>query len=296
MKKNLLFLILVSSSIYTNAQSPAIGWQKPVGDTGYSDTIRTVKPTSDGGFIAVGSYAIDGINNSDYLIIKMNSAGTVQWQKIYGGGGSDYANDVIQTTDGGYIIAGSTTSIDGDITTLNYGGSDAWIIRLNNSGNITWRYTFGGSGNDTITSIAKTASGNYAFVGTSNSQNGNIPNHFGGYDIWFMQLSPIGGYIASNSFGGTGNESTPSIIATADGGFAIIGTSNSSIGPYHGNNDVLFLKVASDGAFTFYNLFGGSYDDIGYSLVQTTTGDFYFAGQSSSANGDVTGNQGGTDV
>src|SRR5689334_1581411 len=77
----------------------------------------------------------------------------IEWQKCLGGSFGDNATSIIQTADGGYAVAGTTESNDGDVTTVNHGGLDIWVVKLNSSGVIEWQKSLGGSDEDSPTSI-----------------------------------------------------------------------------------------------------------------------------------------------
>ena len=112
-----------------------------------------------------------------------NTAPT-KWQKLLGGSGSDLARSVQQTGDGGYIVAGdSTSSASGNVTGTNHGGNDYWIVRLDSTGNIVWQKLLGGSGDDIANSVQQTADGGYIVAGNSGSSaSGDVTgtNHGGG--------------------------------------------------------------------------------------------------------------------
>ena len=112
-------------------------------------------------------------------IVKLNSSGTIQWQKSLGGTGDDAGSSIEQTSDGGYIVAGYSNSNDGDVTG-NHGDHDSWIIKLNTTGNILWEKSFGGSKFEGITSIDKTSDGGYIIATYSNSNDGDVNGNHGG--------------------------------------------------------------------------------------------------------------------
>jgi hypothetical protein len=134
-----------------------------------------IKSTSDGGYIVCGySISTNGtvtgpIGNYDYWILKLDSLGNIEWQKSLGGTNEDYATDILQTNDGGYIVIGDTKSTNGNVIG-NHGLFDIWIVKLNNLGVIEWRKTYGGSNDDRISSqqgnfsIAQTLDGGYIFT------------------------------------------------------------------------------------------------------------------------------------
>jgi len=156
-----------------------IEWQKCLGST-WDDRAKSIYQTFDGGFIVVGDVMSDGDNITGYhdkldaWIVKLDESGNLQWEKCLGGSGLDFANSVQQTTDGGFIIAGETNSNDGDLSGINKGMSDYWIIKLDTSGNIIWQKSLGGSGNDIARSIVQTTDGGYIVAGGSGSDDGDI--------------------------------------------------------------------------------------------------------------------------
>lgn len=141
-------------------------WQKSLG--GYGDESisydRAMDQTNDGGFIIAGSsnsndsYISGNHGASDYLIIKMDESGEIEWQKCLGGSGYDGANAIVQTSDGGYMVAGHSNSNDGDVSG-NHSGYDYWIVKLDAFGNLVWQKSLGGYGEDSASSIDQTSDG-----------------------------------------------------------------------------------------------------------------------------------------
>ncbi|MBK9461169.1 MAG: hypothetical protein IPN94_17490 [Sphingobacteriales bacterium] len=155
---------------YKNSNTLTIQWQKTIGN---NDTVTiNVQQTTDGGYILAGDKK-DTQNGLDYWIAKLNSNADIEWEKTYGGNRTDEAKSIQQTTDGGYIVAGSTFSNDGDVTNNN-GGNDAWILKLSTNGDIEWQKTYGGSADDYFKSIKQTTDNGYITVGHTYSNDGNI--------------------------------------------------------------------------------------------------------------------------
>ena len=143
MRKRYFFILLITQLGFS--QAPAIEWQKSLGGT-LDDTANCIQQTADGGYIVAGytqSNNGDVTGNHggyDCWIIKLNSTGTIQWQKCLGGASFDYATKIQQTTDGGYIVAGQASSTDGDVTG-NHGNDDCWVVKLTDTGTIQWQKT-----------------------------------------------------------------------------------------------------------------------------------------------------------
>ncbi|NHZ86117.1 MAG: T9SS C-terminal target domain-containing protein, partial [Planctomycetia bacterium] len=102
--------------------------------------------------------------------IAMAQAPTIEWQNTIGGSSADYLHAIHQTTDGGFILGGTSGSgISGDKTEPNQGRSDYWVIKLDETGNIIWQNTIGGSHSDNLHAIQQTTDGGYILGGTSES-------------------------------------------------------------------------------------------------------------------------------
>ena len=134
-----------------------------------NDDAYSVQQTTDGGYIFTGYTRSFGNGGSDDLyLIKTNSDGEEEWTKTFGGSSSDYGRSVQQTTDGGYILTGYTTS-------FGNGGSDAYLVKTNSDGEEEWTKTFGGSSSDYGRSVQQTTDGGYVVAGyTTSFGNGRL--------------------------------------------------------------------------------------------------------------------------
>jgi hypothetical protein len=158
------------------------------------------------------TYEYSERTTDDYWVVKLSSSGDIKWQKSLGGSGSDEANSIQQTSDGGYIVAGYSNSNDGDVsgnhTFDEYTTYDYWVVKLNSSGGIEWQKSLGGSGSDGARSIRQTSDGGYIVAGSSNSNNGNVSgNHTytytntyeyyerttNSFDYWVVKLASLNG-------------------------------------------------------------------------------------------------------
>ena len=275
-------------------------WTKCLGGTG-EDIANLIKQTSDGGYIVGGStdsndgYVVGNHGNLDCWIIKLNSTGDTVWTKCLGGSASDYTTSIEQTTDGGYIIAVSSASNDGDVAGNN-GGTDYWIVKLSSTGNILWTKSLGGTGNETATSIKQTTDGGYIVAGGTTSTNGYVTGNHGGRDYWIIKLNNIGDTIWTKCLGGTADEglsySDPDIQQTIDGGYILSGytySNNGDVSGNHGAADYWIVKLNSSGSITWQKCFGGSDFELATSIKQTADGGYVVTGYANSANQDVFG-------
>jgi hypothetical protein len=232
------------------SNSGAIQWQKTIGGS-HADGAYSFHATRDGGYIAVGyTYSNDGDvsgnhGGADAWVVKLSSSGTIQWQKSLGGSNEEIARSVQPTTDGGYIIAGSTKSNDGDVSG-NHGDADAWIVKLSSTGAIQWQKSLGGSNEDIVRSVQTTTDGGYIVAGSTTSTNGDVSGNHGSEDAWVVKLSSSGAIQWQKSLGGTANDFAHSIKPTSDGGFIIAGqamSNNGDVSGNHGDADGWVIKL-----------------------------------------------------
>jgi gliding motility-associated-like protein len=271
------------------------------------DLANDIRQTKDQGFIIAGeSSSSDGDLNtnkgaSDYWLIKLDIGGQLQWQKTYGGSGYDIAHSVLQTSDGGYIAAGESSSGNGDVTG-NHGNIDYWVIKVDNAGNLKWQVAYGGSMGDNALDLAASADGNYYITGQTYSSNFDVKGKYGGnnnQDIWLLKIDPQGTLIWQKCIGGSGAETFFSVSGTYDGGCVMTGFAQSHDGdlniPYL-SKDFAVIKVSSSGKVQWHGQYGGTaYGGSGLGVCQTTDGGYIIAGMSKSVDGDISSNHGDRD-
>ncbi len=219
----------------------------------------------------------------------------IEWQKCIGGTDWDFGRSIQQTTDGGYIIAGSTRSNNGDVTGNHGFNGDYWVVKLDGSGNLQWQKCFGGSSGDYANSIQQTTDGGYIVAGACYSNDGDITGYHGNGDYWVVKLDDSGNIQWQESLGGTSGDDANSIQQTADGGYIVAGQSFSNDGDVTGNHgdwDYWIVKLNGSGNLQWQKSLGGSNDDYANSIQQTADGGYIVAGVVWSTDGDVTGNHG----
>ncbi|OGF66469.1 MAG: hypothetical protein A2Y62_17480 [Candidatus Fischerbacteria bacterium RBG_13_37_8] len=237
-------------------------WQKAFGGIN-DDSANSVQQTSDGGYIVAGRTNSFGEGSDDLLVIKLNAIGNILWRRTFGGINNDSAGSVMQTSDGGYIVAGRTDS-------YGAGDYDVLVIKLNSTGNILWRRTFGGINNDSAGSVMQTSDGGYIIAGYTYSYGA------GDYDVLVIKLNSTGNILWRRTFGGINAEFYGSRIEqTSDGGY-ILGVETNSYGA--GSYDVLIIKLNATGNILWRRTFGGTDWDFFYSVQQTSDGGYFIAG------------------
>ena len=173
-----------------------LDWQRSLG--GYQNELAYyIQQTNDGGYIIAGESnsgngdVTDTYGGSDYWIVKLTSTGELDWQRSIGGSDDDYAYSVQQTNDGGYIIAGSSESNDGNVSE-NHGNYDYWIVKLTSTGELDWEKSLGGSDLDESFSIQQTTDRGYVIAGCSESNDGDVSENHGSRDYWIVKLTSTG--------------------------------------------------------------------------------------------------------
>jgi hypothetical protein len=300
--KKILLPLLLIVLVIPQLKSQTIEWEKNFGGSD-NDYLFFNQQTDDGGFIAVGSTeSTDGdISENagfmDYWIIKINQNGEMEWEKNLGGTDSESARYVEQTSDGGYILCGNSKSNDGDVGGNN-GDSDYWVVKLDEDGEIMWEKNYGGSSNDFAWSIKQTTDEGDIVSGYSGSSDGDVSGNNGSTDYWILKLDVDGEIVWDKNLGGSSNETARYIQQSEDGGFVVAGFSRSNDGDVGGNNggfDYWIVKLNSDGEIMWEKSLGGSNDEIGWSVEELITGGYIVCGYSNSNDGDVGGNNGGSD-
>ncbi|OYU83133.1 MAG: secretion protein [Flavobacterium sp. BFFFF2] len=279
-------------------------WQKSLGGTG-NDYVTSILTTSNGDFLVAGTtFSNDGDvsgnhGGSDCWVVKLSAVGDVMWQKTLGGSSDDSAYSIKPTQDGGFIVAGSTLSFDGEVTG-NHGGSgeDAWIVKLSATGTLVWQKTLGGTNADTIYDIQTNSDGSFILAGYTISNDGDVVGNHGSTDAWVVQLSGTGTLLWQKTLGGTDIEWANNIQLTPDGGFIVscdAYSTNGDVTGAHGEKDAWLVKLASNGSIMWQKAFGGTSMDGAQSVHCTSDGGYVFVGASTSLNGNVSGNHGYAD-
>ena len=229
----------------------------------------------------------------------------IEWERSLGGTNYDYGFESQITSDGGYIITGWSSSIDGEVTG-NHGETDYWVVKLDSSRIIVWQKSLGGLHYESSTTILETSDGDFMVGGNSISRTGDVGNNYGDpdaddqtNDIWVVKLDPNGLIIWEQNYGGSNNESCKSIIETSSGEFVIAGTASSydhDVTGLHGDYDIWIIKIDTDGMLLFAKTFGGSDIEYAGEIKETIDGGFIVAGSSYSNNFDLDDNYGESDV
>jgi len=239
----------------------------PNGDTVWTRTFggsqdespSSVERTVDGGCIVCGNTSSFGAGGEDVWLIKTDSNGDTLWTRTFGGSGNDAGTSVQQTTDGGYIISGTTRS-------FGAGSKDVWLIKTDSMGDTLWTKTFGGDSIDCGGSAQQTADGGYIVVGWTFSYS-DSPR------IYLVKTNAGGDTLWTKTIGGRGWVEGFSGAQVKDGGYIIVGICGVGL------PDVYLVRTDANGDTLWTRTFGGLDFDGGYSVQQTADGGYVIAGQ-----------------
>ena len=260
------------------------------------ENLTSFKQTRDGGYLLAGySYSTTSGDKTqplqgfyDFWIVKLDAMGIKEWDKDFGGTNWDQLFSAQQTTDGGYILAGSSWSgSGGDKTQGVVGTDDYWIVKTDSVGTKLWDRDFGGTSNDELYSIQQTEDGGFILGGYSSSPAGGdkTQNTLGGADYWIIKTDSLGIKQWDKDFGGTGSEQLTFIQQTNDKGYILGGYSSSGISgdktqSTFGLQDYWIVKTDSLGIKQWDQSFGGTLSDYLYSLTQTIDHGYILGGVS----------------
>ena len=277
-----------------------------------NESAQAIINTTDGGYAILGhAQSMDGdvttkSNESyDYWLLKYDATNQLEWQKTYGGSADDRGADLIQTSDGGYVIVGKSKSNDFEVSE-NAGFDDFWVVKLDSNGSVYWENSFGFAGSDVPYSIIQTNDDGYLLTGVldvsaSNGQgdrNSILSRHAGG-DYWVIKLNSNGVKQWSNYYGGSFTDTAYDAIQTEDDGYIIVGSSDSNdvdITNNKGTYDFWIIKISATGNLVWEKSFGGSEIDEAHAISKSADGNYLIVGDTRSSDLDISQNNGAADL
>jgi hypothetical protein len=236
-------------------------WTRTYGGIG-GDEGHSVLQTSDSGYIIAGYTISFGAGSEDVYLIKTDSLGDTLWTRTYGGPGSDFGYSVQQTTDGGYIIAGTTESIGA-------GAGDAYLIKTNDLGDTLWTRTYGTDLEEEGSSVQQTLDGGYVIVSYFDVW------RVGDEDAWLIKTDSLGDTLWTKAYRLGFWNRPKSVQRTADGGYIITGYATQ----YGSRIELPFLvKTDAQGDTLWKRRYYGMQHHRGYSCQPTLDGGYIIAG------------------
>jgi len=284
-------------------------WEKTYGGS-MDDFLRAFEPTTDGGYMIGGEsrsddfdvsehYGVAGLT-SDFWVVKIDSAGNIEWEHAIGGMEGDECLDIIEASDGSYMALGFTASVDGDVLT-NHGGTDFWLVQFSAEGEIIWQKTYGGSDSDYPCSIHETGDGGFIMAGKTISTDGDVTSNHGIFDFWAVKIDTSGDILWQQCYGGSRSEEAFDMHITNDNGFIFCGTSASSDGDvsvHYGSiyyPDIWVMRTDVSGVMEWQKTFGGSDIENDPAITVLSDSVFVFAASTTSTDFDITSFYGNPD-
>ncbi|RLD73592.1 MAG: hypothetical protein DRI87_03520 [Bacteroidetes bacterium] len=270
-------------------------WEKIIGGSRI-DMIQDATITNDGGIVVLGwTGSPDGdvteyFGMYDMWLVKLNSEGDIEWDRSFGTDDFDWGYSIIQTSDGGFLVGGSSYVGNGGNLTcdpFNY-ESEAVIFKLDSIGNIEWQNCYGGSGDESVYAIIELDDG-YVFCGDGWSEDGDLTDSgwHGNSDFWVVKLGFYGNIVWQKCYGGSRGEYPLQILKEADNSLIIYGITKSNDGDVSGNhssseydNDIWIIKLSSEGELLSQQCIGGTRNElIDFGVVKKNDYDYVIAAQ-----------------
>ena len=290
-----------------------VEWDKNFGFLG-SDQAFSIFQTSDGGYFVSGFFdvsASDGEGNDgllsgaserggrhgvgEYWAIKMDATGEYVWRRYFGGSNNDRSYAAMETSDGSFMVIGSSESNDFDITDSK-GSYDYWVVKISATGDNLFTKSYGGGEIDVAYAMCEAGTDQYLLVGDARSTDQDVSNPKGNADLWLIKINDNGNLLWEKSLGGMSFDSGKGIVPAPEGNYAITGSSRSSdqdVSTNQGENDAWTLIVDGSGNLVFEMSVGGSSLDFGEDLTMSHDGSsLIVVGNTESNNGDITQNKG----
>jgi len=288
-------------------------WESPIIKTfggSLNESAQAVIPTSDGGFAVLGYVqSRDGqvenkTNDSfDFWLLRFDAQGTLLWQRTYGGLGNDRGMDLVATPQGGFAMFGFSERRPPDDPNSTFPTQNLWMVTVNAMGEVLWEQAFGYSGSDFGTQLITTPDGGYLLAGlldvTRSGGLGNTTNKHAGGDYWVLKIDREGALQWRNYFGGLQTDTPYGLALTSDGGYLIVGGTDSAdtdISNSKGSYDCWVVKSNAMGQLEWEHSYGGSRIETAYAVALTTNGSFLMVGDTRSDDQQVSVNKGGADL
>ncbi len=244
-------------------------WAYTYGGTDLEEGWGDIVQCSDAGFIVAGRTRSYGAGSSDVWVLRIDSAGQHMWNQTFGGASHEYASGIIPCSGGGFAISGTTYS-------FGLGPSDVWLIRIDDAGNHLWNRTYGGASGEYGGAVVECTGGGFAITGSTYNSTTD-------YDALLVRTDSLGNLLWNQTYGGDDYDRTGDIIQSVNGGFALLGTTESYVGA---SDDVWLIRTNAAGDLMWNRTYDGHSFDFGYGLVESNN-DFVLVGVTTGDGDDV---------
>jgi hypothetical protein len=267
---NRALVLILALSLLTVLTTPftcgGISFERTYGGAEF-DYGRSVRQTSDGGYIVAGETHSFGVGWGDVYLLKVDSLGDTLWSATFGGALYECGRSILETPDRGFIIAGETQS-------FGAGGNDVYLVKTDSLGNVMWTGTYGGGDYECGYSVKRTPDDDYVVAGETESYGA------GGRDMYLVRTDFLGSLIMDTAYGGGSSERGFDVELTSDGGYVLAGHS-SSFGA--GADDIYLVKTDDSGSVAWTQTYGTSAAEWGRSVEERSNGGYFTAGETRSS-------------
>jgi len=243
-------------------------WSRTYGGTGM-EVPYAITTTTDNGYLIAGFTTSYGAGDDDFWLVKTDLNGDTLWTRTYGGSLEDKAISVIETSDGGYLLAGWTES-------FGAGAIDFWMVKTDLNGDSLWSNTFGGADTSYAYDVIETSDGGYLLAGYTKSFGA------GSWDCYLVKTDLNGDSLWTKTIGGTDDDLATAVIETSDGNYLVTGATNTY---GMGNYDYWLIKTDANGDSLWIRTYGGTNWDVSWAVVEVTGGGYRLSGNSYSFSG-----------
>jgi len=239
-------------------------WNKMFGDQ-TADIATCVIQTNDGGY-AVAGYWLENDASEDALLVKTDSLGNVEWTRTYGGAGGESIYSVVQTSEGGYALAGVTTSYSDE------GKPDFWLIKTDSNGIMEWNKTYTEQNTDCAKSLIQTRDGGYTLAGFVR------PAIIAPSDVWVIKVDSTGNSVWNVTWQSVEYAMVNDLIQTGDGGCLVSGATSDLNGFLNLSSFMFLIKIDADGTMKWMKTFDGLGDNKSLFVAQKENDGYALAG------------------
>lgn len=269
-------------------------WQKSIGGTEAEFPTEILWSKFNQVILVGTTNSVNGHFNSqdslgDAFVLKTDSIGNILWVKNFGGSQLDLFNDIVEDSLGNLYVAGYTESDNGDVS-LNKGGLDLWLLKMDSSGNVLWNKTIGGLGDEIFPALYLDLYGNLVLAARSNSYDSTFILSSGSDDAIICKMDTDGNIKWIKRYGGSSYEGFNSITRGVNGGYVLLGFSDSNdgdVGSRKGGGDLWIVETDTSGNIIWNKVYGGSREDGGREIVNNRNNRFGIIGITSSNDGDI---------
>lgn len=280
-----------------DAQQHSLLWQKTIGGAG-SDRISEMEVDKDGNVYVVGSIQANGpYSSGDIYLSKLTKDGTTVWEKIIGASGDDNGIDLLISQENELLVLASSNSTEGYFE-KGSGYEDYYLFRLSLDGRVLGVQNYGGSFLDIPTAMIQKSNGNILLYGSTRSEDGDISNNKGHFDLWLLETTPYGGIVWEKNYGGTNEDYASKIMELENGDLLLLGHSASydeDITYNNGDFDIVMFRTTADGDLIWNKNYGGSQYDISIDFAPADNGNVMIIGNTLSNDMHVSENAGFSD-